>query len=446
MLPLKKVRNIGRIRMSGGWHGGCCKTLMDRNPGVGMTVEHEKQLWTSAVAALALCLAFAPGVARADINGFQFNGIDAIGDFDLDTRIGYTSADTEHMINIADCKEYSGSIEIEWSVDWTPTDGTKWGVKMSLPGGTCSTTDFSELGTSCYQEMILHETDMDISTNLKFTVPLDPLMGGDCGAGTDKTSIVYIIIDEVGTYSDQQISFEVDLSSPAAPELGEPEEGDSNVTVKWTDEANDGESDISYRVYWSDSKFDDGGKEADSVSSSDLLTATSYKVSDLTNELEYWFGVTAVDDADNESPLSAVSSAMPIEAYDFFEYYKDGGAGGGEKGGFCFIATAAWGSPMARDVVVLRQFRDQYLLDWWLGRLFVETYYAASPPLAGLIASSEALRASTRVFLWPLVQVSKILVATPAWVGLGLLALLWLVWGLGVSCLAVAVRRRGRGA
>ncbi|NOZ01131.1 MAG: fibronectin type III domain-containing protein [Deltaproteobacteria bacterium] len=411
-----------------------------------MTVESGKTMLVGAVAVVTAATVFLPVCAEAEISGFEFNGIAPVGDFELDDRIGPHSVDTEHVINVEDCKKYSGSIEITWSVDWTPADGTKWGVKMSEPGGTCSTSDLSDLGTSCYQEMIQHETDMVSSTNNKFTIPMDPLMGGDCSAGTEKSTVIYIIINEAGVYSDQQIIFDVDLAGPTAPVLSEPSEGDSNVTVKWTDDANSNETDIRYRVYWSDSKFDDSNKDQDSVSRSDLITASSYKVPDLTNEQEYWFGVTAVDNADNESPLSAVSSAMPIEAYDFFEYYKDGGAGGRESGGFCFIATAAWGSPMAGDVMALRAFRDRFLLTWWPGRLFVKAYYLSSPPLAWVISKSEALRALVRTALWPLVQVSRFLNAAPAWLGAGLLFSIWLIWGLGVSMLAVTVRRRRRGA
>jgi len=86
-----------------------------------------------------------------------------------------------------------------------------------------------------------------------------------------------------------------------------------------------------------------------------------------------------------------------------------GGSQGGGGGG-CFIATAAYGSPMAGQVRYLRAFRDQYLLTNSPGRWFVEWYYRSSPPLADALRAHERWRAIVRVALSPLVMLSKWLV------------------------------------
>jgi len=72
----------------------------------------------------------------------------------------------------------------------------------------------------------------------------------------------------------------------------------------------------------------------------------------------------------------------------------------------CFIATAAYGSLAEKQVVLLRDFRDQYLLNNSAGRAFVRTYYRLSPPVADYISTRPALRFFTRILLYPLIFIS----------------------------------------
>ncbi len=69
----------------------------------------------------------------------------------------------------------------------------------------------------------------------------------------------------------------------------------------------------------------------------------------------------------------------------------------------CFIATAAWGSPMHPRVASLRDFRDRVLMRRPGGRAFVALYYRYSPPLARWIGDRPAARQAARAALWPVV-------------------------------------------
>ncbi|KAH3768093.1 protein mono-ADP-ribosyltransferase PARP4 [Pelomyxa schiedti] len=70
----------------------------------------------------------------------------------------------------------------------------------------------------------------------------------------------------------------------------------------------------------------------------------------------------------------------------------------------CFIATAAFGTPMDTRINVLRCFRDTTLHSHWLGRSFTALYYTLSPPVATWLTKHPLACALTRTaFLVPVV-------------------------------------------
>lgn len=95
-------------------------------------------------------------------------------------------------------------------------------------------------------------------------------------------------------------------------------------------------------------------------------------------------------------------------------------------GGGCFIATAAYGSYLEPEVIVLRQFRDRHLLTNAPGRVLVDLYYTHSPPLADYIAERDGLRTVVRLAITPLVIVAKAPFGTAALaLGAGLFGFRW---------------------
>lgn len=103
---------------------------------------------------------------------------------------------------------------------------------------------------------------------------------------------------------------------------------------------------------------------------------------------------------------------------------------GSSGGGGCFIATAAWGSPMELEVRLLRRFRDSVLFESVAGRGFVRLYYKWSPAAAKFIEGCAPLRGAVRFLLVPVVMgVCTVLAPLPV-----------KVFGLGIClCAVVAI-------
>jgi hypothetical protein len=110
-------------------------------------------------------------------------------------------------------------------------------------------------------------------------------------------------------------------------------------------------------------------------------------------------------------------------------------------GGGCFIATAAYGTPLAGDIQILREFRDDCLLPNPLGRAFVNLYYRTSPPIAEFIREHPGLKPVVRAWLVPAVAMSSIAVNAAPAEKVGMLAFVALV---SVAIPLWATGRRGK--
>ena len=65
----------------------------------------------------------------------------------------------------------------------------------------------------------------------------------------------------------------------------------------------------------------------------------------------------------------------------------------------CSISTAAYGTDTAKEINILREFRDAVLLPNSLGIRFVSLYYKTSPPIANFISQHQVLKKVVRLGL-----------------------------------------------
>jgi hypothetical protein len=105
----------------------------------------------------------------------------------------------------------------------------------------------------------------------------------------------------------------------------------------------------------------------------------------LSPETHYWVGVRAYDSCHAAGPIAVAEiETTPI----YFTTVSP-----------CFVATAAYGTPLDARIGVLRRFRDRHLRSSAFGRALVALYEALSPPLARWIAEDEDRRAVARALI-----------------------------------------------
>lgn len=200
--------------------------------------------------------------------------------------------------------------------------------------------------------------------------------------------------------------------------------GAATVTVAW--DPNPEPTVAGYRLYY-------GTSSRYYTNSVDVSNSTRCTISALVEGVTYYMAVTAYDTSGNQSGYSneivytVPGGSTPAPSPD------SGAVSGGGGGGGCFIATAAFGSPLEPEVILLREFRDTCLLTNGPGRAFVDFYYRVSPPIAEFISRDEDLRQITRGILWPLVLAVKNPTAAVAMI----------ISALSLGILCCTGRRRG---
>lgn len=74
----------------------------------------------------------------------------------------------------------------------------------------------------------------------------------------------------------------------------------------------------------------------------------------------------------------------------------------------CFIATAILKNPMHPDIIFLKKYRDEYLVKYSMGRIFIRSYYFLSPPIAIIISKHRLISSFVRkIILNPIVKIVR---------------------------------------
>ena len=157
--------------------------------------------------------------------------------------------------------------------------------------------------------------------------------------------------------------------------------------------------------------------DLDSLTNSEgIKTATirypvnNYVFQNLENDIYY--GMIAMYEPDGLQQ-SACLTGTPQANISFVELSGGQKAKAGNPA--CFIASAAFGSPLATEVQHFRWFRDHFLLNTSWGRALINEYYDRSPPFAQMIRQNEILASGIRLILWPLLCLITILRYAPGW-------------------------------
>ena len=122
---------------------------------------------------------------------------------------------------------------------------------------------------------------------------------------------------------------------------------------------------------------------------------TEVDLGGLTYATHYWVGIRAVDGCNVSGEIAVTEYTTPAITFTTVSP--------------CFIATAAYGTPLATEIGVLRRFRDRYLRGNAIGQALLSIYGEVGPLAADEIRNDETRRAFVRALLSPVVLLAAAL-------------------------------------
>ena len=318
----------------------------------------------------------------------------------------------------------------------TLSENARYSVKFARGNESCKSDVLDEESDeSC--KTLISPKDLTASVSpIEIRLKVDELSSAtsvDQCDGLNESSYIYLIVDDPSITSNYVYTVKYMLNfrtaRPSAPSGISTTAGGSSINVSWGSVSGA----ASYKVYYGkEGASIEVGDKPEQLSDFKSITSQSTSVSiksGVSENTTYMITVTALDENGNESLVGEVATAETVASKDFWQTYREENAD--VDGGFCFIATAAYGSTQEPHVRILRQYRDQVLLQSEPGKKFVETYYRLSPPLAHFIGQHPTARAATRLALWPLYGYAMLRLNAPG-VLYAILALFAALIGFGV--------------
>ena len=349
-----------------------------------------------------------------------------------------------NAISVSQCRELvqkgDADITFSWTLasDASLSDKAEYTVKFAKGNESCTKSIDFVSSDSCV--VVASGSITTTQNTVTYSYPrqnLIPATTPDECENLETSNYMYLIVSDPNNGFENVYTATYELSyrttRPKAPTGVKATAGGSSIKVEW-----DNSGAASYKVYYAmqsgDSSTLSEGAYPEDIAGVHTASSESSSItikSDITEDAVYLIAVTAYDSNGNQSVLSTPVEVTTVASDSFWDSYRAENAD--VDGGFCF---AAYGSTQEPHVRILRQFRDDILMQSAPGRAFVDTYYKLSPPMAYFIGQHPTVRAITRTALWPLYGM--------AWVLLNMPALFWSLIGLVAFAIAFFGMRKLR--